>query len=311
MPNIISKRKKLYRPIYATSGALCEIDLQTGGNTRYAVTAGAGDNLTAKATKDGNYVIMMGNGIRVYHQSNLLTPITSYSGAEGNGYSLILTPDGKTAITWATSGNMNFFDLTPAYKASPSAPTLLAQKSGIANGGYSGRVTSDNSKLIFTSGADLCIMSLATRTITKTISNVIGSAFDVALSPDETIAYVNSAATTGIKKVDINAGTITTLTTTASTTRQMDITPDGTKLLVATTGLVNIYNTSTGGLITSVGSGIGSYGISVSPDGRYAVSANYFGGAASTVINLDTNSVLYNSTPSPTFLPMTCYWIIR
>jgi YVTN family beta-propeller protein len=114
----------------------------------------------------------------------------------------------------------------------------------------------------------------------------------IALSPDDTTAYIISVADDRLLVVDIASATITHIITMAAPAGMADaigsgitVSPDGKRIYVTDNqaGLVRVINTSYYTVIANISVGSYPIGLTLSPDGRYAYVANSGSGTVSVI----------------------------
>ena len=140
-------------------------------------------------------------------------------------------------------------------------------------------------------GGDIDIFDTATNTVIETIAG--GGSTGIAMTPDETRAYVADFSADSVNVIDIASNMIITSIAVGDAPFGVAVTPDGSHVYVANVTLdtVSVIDTSTNMVIDTIAVGDAPVGVVVTPDGSRVYVAN-FNSSDVSVIATATNMVI-------------------
>ena len=178
--------------------------------------------------------------------------------------------------------------------------TTGAQVRSVASlsGGFSEVATSlklstDGRRLYMTVGTRLAVFDPASGQSIGTV-NINGSAADVAVLPDGSLAYVAERTSGTVVVVDLQSLTVTTTITVGASPRRIVASPDGSAVYVSNHdgGTISRISTATNTVSATIPVGTQPLGLDLSPEGSRLFVANS-GSASVSVIDPAAGAVLH------------------
>lgn len=155
--------------------------------------------------------------------------------------------------------------------------TFVGDITGINDPLYVAVTPNGNDVYVTSTGSNLVNrISTATDSIVGSPIALSGVPAGIAISQNNAMAYV-AIATGLVSEIDLDTQTLTGTTyTVGADPRAIAITPDGTRLLVATIDLgdVAVIDLVGGTVLTSISTGI-NRGIGITPEGRWAYAPDF------------------------------------
>lgn len=320
MPALNFKRNRQYRAILSNTNVSKEIDLQTMVATSYA-SSGGGSLMTA-TTSDGVYFIKAdGAKIHFYNTNNMTTPFLT--GSIVVNYGMVISPNGQKLGINTGSENTAIYNLAPIYKSTPTLPTLLGNTSTQGVGSvYGAAFTSDSTKYLSPNPSHTALYIVNSSNAVYISGVALGfGPYDVCVNSAGTKAYVSGTSYASVAVVNLSNNTVSKTISTSWYGRQIKMTPDEKKVVVAyyqnaasAAGTqIGIIDTTTDTVSATVtingGGGSMPVGLSISPDGKYVLVALSGGSGGGAIVDLTTNTVKGYITGIGAM--MNADWIIR
>ena len=165
--------------------------------------------------------------------------------------------------------------------------------------------THDGSKVLVTNwcSMDMDVVDTAKGEVVRTIDLPGKHPRGIAISPDDTVAYVAIMGSDETVKVDLGSGEVSDFATTGEEPRHLLVSPDGKHLYVSNngSGTVSEVDAVTGKTVREVRVGAEPRSMAISPDGGAIYVGNY---ASSTVSKIRTEDFEVVQTEQTDALPI-------
>jgi len=215
----------------------------------------------------------------------------------GNPAMVAISPDGKRAYVGCSTNNSTNHRIcvidTTTYTV--IATPLISTTSSTTWGGM--MVIRGNNFYVACEGKNICKIDMNTYARIGTPIPVGLSPHTIVIDPSNTRLYVTNSLDHNVSV--INTATNTSLATIKVATYPFGavITPDGSKVYVASqVGTVSVINTSNNSIAKTIPAGAGSTGVAINPAGTRIYVTNHYGGTVSSGIPSNTVSVIDTST---------------
>lgn len=238
--------------------------------------------------------------------------------SKGAPVEMAFSPDGKTA--WVSNYSMYGQGFEPEGKDACTGPQGISDsylykidtaKLEITDVVRVGAVpkyvaaTHDGAKVLVTNwcSMDMDVVDTRTNKVTETIKLPGKHPRGIAISPDDTVAYVAIMGSDETVKVDLGSGEVVDFAETGDGPRHLLVSPDGSRLYVSNngSGTVSEVDTATGKTLREAKVGSQPRSMAISPDGGALYVGNY---ASSTVSKIRTKDFTVVQTEQTDGLPI-------